>query len=235
MSTVRRTLVRAAAVTACAGSLLALPAVTALADGLPAAAAAQTSAPARAASAPRTLVKSLTLADGVSSARVYRVAAGAYQADVLRDGVTVASLTSRDGVPGYGRTDALHLALQPDGRLSSWSADTSANGSGNGSANGSADGKALVPAALAAGADGHKTARRTGFADAALTVPAAGGGTIAPSTMDPAADRTVALRLGTLAGGPDDGVLMIAAGGGMAAVGAAGLGFAMLRRGRTEA
>ncbi|WP_030210210.1 hypothetical protein [Streptomyces sp. NRRL S-87] len=33
--------------------------------------------------------------------------------------------------------------------------------------------------------------------------------------------------------GPGDGVLMIGAGAGMAAVGAAGLGFAMLRRGRT--
>ncbi|MET3986465.1 hypothetical protein [Streptomyces sp. PvR034] len=214
MSTVRRTIVRAAAVTACAGSLLALPAAVALADGLPAATSAQ------AANAPqRVLVKSLTLADGVSTARVYRVAQDAYQADILRDGSKVSTLSSHAGAPGYGRADGLRLALQPDGRISSWSAG----------------GNDVVPAALSSSADGHKTARRTGFADAATITPST---TLRTSTTTGAAsgtDRTVALRLGTLTGAPDDGALLIAAGGGMAAVGAAGLGFAMLRRGRTEA
>ncbi|MFD7027927.1 hypothetical protein ACFWAR_07845 [Streptomyces sp. NPDC059917] len=216
MSTVRRTIVRAAAVTACAGSLLALPAAAALADGLPAATSAQ------AATAPqRVLVKSLTLADGTSTARVYRVAQGAYQADILRDGSKVSTLSSRAGAPGYGRADGLRLALQPDGRISSWSAD------GNG----------VVPAALSSSADGHKTARRTGFADAATVTPSTGlrTSTTADAGAASGAERTVALRLGTLTGAPDDGALLIAAGGGMAAVGAAGLGFAMLRRGRTEA
>ncbi|WP_330332614.1 hypothetical protein OHS33_24815 [Streptomyces sp. NBC_00536] len=229
MSTVRRTIVRAAAVTACAGSVLALPAAAALADGLPAAASAQ------AAAAPRTLVKSLTLADGVSTAHVYRVAAGSYQADIQRHGVKVATLASHDGAPAYGHTGGLHLALRPDGRLSSWSADTP-----DGAAGGATGDQPVVPAALSSGADGHKTAHRTGFAEAATTLHTgtgigAGTGTGTDRTADAAADRTVALRLGTLTGAPDDGVLLIAAGGGMAAIGAAGLGFAMLRRGRTEA
>lgn len=93
MSTVnRRTLVRAAAVTVCAGTLLGLPAAAALAEGVPAASAAHS------AGAPRTLVKSLALADGVSKANVYRIAKGGFQADILAaDGARAATLTSRDG------------------------------------------------------------------------------------------------------------------------------------------
>ncbi|MFB6806798.1 hypothetical protein [Streptomyces sp. NPDC056387] len=204
MSTVNRsTLVRAAAVTVCAGTLLALPAAAALADGVPAASAA------RSAGAPRTLVKSLALADGVSRANVYRVAAGGYQADILTaDGTKAATLTSRDGVAGFGGSGPLHAALQPDGRLSSWAGGT---GDGDGGDGGDRTG---TPAG-----DGYKTGTRDGKvvrASAAHARTAAGG------TPD------------TPAGGPGDGVLLLAAGAGIAAVGAAGLGFAMLRRGRTE-
>ncbi|WP_327285409.1 MULTISPECIES: hypothetical protein [unclassified Streptomyces] len=199
MSTVsRRTLVRAAAVTVCAGTLLALPAAAALADGLPAASAA------RSAGAARTLVKSLALADGVSRANVYRVAEGGYQADILAaDGTRAATLTSRDGVAGFGGSGPLHAALQPDGRLSSWAGGTGGTGDHTG-----------TPAG-----DGYKTGTRDGRVVRASVSHAR---TVAGGTLD------------TLADGPGDGVLLLAAGGGIAAVGAAGLGFAMLRRGRTE-
>ncbi|MFD3555222.1 hypothetical protein ACFWWA_24470 [Streptomyces goshikiensis] len=235
MSTVvvsRRTLVRAAAVTACAGSLLALPAAAALAEGLPAAAAS--GAPGVAASQ-RVLLKSLSLADGVSTAHVYRVAKNAYQADILRDGATVATLTSRDGVPARGEAGELHAALQPDGRLSSWVGETRP----------AADGSHRI------GGGGHKTGVRDGQVVAAsvratvrasvgASEPGAGagsgpgadgkGGAIAAGR----AGASEALRLDSLADGPGDGLLLLAAGGGIAAVGAAGLGFAMLRRGRTN-
>lgn len=201
MSTVsRRTLVRAAAVTVCAGTLLALPAAAALAEGLPAASAAHS------VSAPRTLVKSLALADGVSRANVYRIAKGGYQADILAaDGAKAATLTSRDGVTGFGGSGPLHAALQPDGRLSSWVGETGDAGDTGGHGG--------TPVA-----DGYKTGTRDG-----RVVPAS------VSRVRTAASGT----LETLAGGPGDGVLLLAAGGGIAAVGAAGLGFAMLRRGRT--
>ncbi|MFD6935215.1 hypothetical protein ACFWAP_03535 [Streptomyces goshikiensis] len=225
MSTVsRRTLVRAAAVTACAGSLLALPAAAALAEGLPAAAAS--GAPAVATSQ-RVLLKSLSLADGVSTARVYRVAKNAYQADILRDGETVATLTSRDGVPARGDAGELHAALRPDGRLSSWVGETrpAADGShridGGGHKTGVRDGQVVAAperaapvgagAASGAGADGKGGAIAAGRAGAAE-----------------------ALRPDAPAGGPGDGLLLLAACGGIAAVGAAGLGFAMLRQGRTS-
>ncbi|MCX4627576.1 hypothetical protein [Streptomyces sp. NBC_01443] len=199
MSTVnRRTLVRAAAVTVCAGTLLGLPAAAALAEGVPAASAAHS------AGAPRTLVKSLALADGVSKANVYRIAKGGFQADILAaDGARAATLTSRDGAAGFGGSGPLHVALRPDGRLSSWVGDTGGTG---------ADGGTPV-------ADGYKTGTRDGRVVQASTSHAR---SVASGPLD------------TLADGPGDGVLLLAAGGGIAAVGAAGLGFAMLRRGRTE-
>ncbi|AZM91173.1 hypothetical protein [Streptomyces sp. W1SF4] len=209
----RRTIVRATAVTACAGALLALPTAAALADGAPAASGAQ-----------RTLVSSISLADGRSTAKVYRLAKDAYQAEILRAGAKVATLTSRDGSTGVGAAGELHAALRPDGRLSSWVGDTVPGGG-----------------AHAVAGDGHKTGTRHGaggsgqVVPASLDIPAGGpaagspakGGTGAPGTAE-------ALRLNTLADGPGDGVLLLAAGGGIAAVGAAGLGFAMLRRGRTD-
>ncbi|THA81067.1 hypothetical protein [Streptomyces sp. A0592] len=209
MSTVRRrTLVRAAAVTACAGSLLALPAAAALAEGVPAASSAHSSTP------QRTLVKSLSLADGVSTAKIYRTAQGAYQADILAaDGAKAATLTSSDGVTDVDVSGDLHAALDPAGRLTSWVGDAPAQGGGH-----------------AALGDGHKTGTRNGqIVPVSAEQRAAAGDTRALE-----AASAEGRRLSTLADGPGDGMLLLAAGGGIAAVGAAGLGFAMLRRGRTD-
>ncbi|MEV7614950.1 hypothetical protein [Streptomyces sp. NPDC089799] len=140
MNTVRRTLVRAAAVAACAGSVLALPVAAALADTAPAAAL------------PQTLVKS-PVADEATDAAVAADAADA--------------------------ADAARVTPSGSGRIEG----------------------------------GRKTATRPGV---------------------PRPGPAETLRLNTLADDAGDGVLLVAAGGGMAAVGAAGLGFAMLRRGRTD-
>ncbi|MFE2166567.1 hypothetical protein ACFXB3_16085 [Streptomyces sp. NPDC059447] len=189
----RRTLVRAAAVTACAGSLLAVPTAAALAEGVPAASSAHSPAP------QRTLVKTLALADGVSTANVYRVSKGVYQAEILGADGHRTTLTSGDG--STGGTGALHAALDSDGRLTSWAGNVTDPQGGH----------------VLAG-DGHKTGTRSGHA--VLVAASDEAGTVQ--------------RLGNLADGPGEGVLLLAAGGGIAAVGAAGLGFAMLRRGRTN-
>ncbi|KOU66079.1 hypothetical protein ADK55_06520 [Streptomyces sp. WM4235] len=200
MSTVsRRSLVRAAAVTACAGSLLALPTAAALADGVPAASTGQ-----------RTLVKSLSLADGESLARIYRVADDAYEAEILRDGARVATLAGRDGATDVGGSGGLHVSLRADGRLTSWVGDTRPAGD----------------ASHALFGDGRKTGTRSGH-----TVPVSAH---TPESAARAGGTAEALRLNTVADGPGEGVLLLAAGGGIAAIGAAGLGFAMVRRGRTE-
>lgn len=212
----RRTIVRATAVTACAGALLVLPTAAALADGAPAASGPQ-----------RTLVSSISLADGRSTAKVYRLAKDAYQAEILRAGTKVATLTSRDGSTGVGAAGELHAALRPDGRLSSWVGDTVPGGGSH-----------------AVAGDGHKTGTRHGGGAGAGAGTSAGvgtgGGQVVPASLDTPAGGSgapgtaEALRLNTLADGPGEGVLLLAAGGGIAAVGAAGLGFAMLRRGRTD-
>ncbi|MEU6891559.1 hypothetical protein ABZ934_07115 [Streptomyces sp. NPDC046557] len=193
MTTVsRRTLVRAAAVTVCAGALLTAPTAAALAEGLPAASAGA-----------RTLVSNLSLADGRSTALVYRLPGDMYEADVLRDGARVASLTSRPGAPATGQTQGLHIALRADGRLSSWVGAI-----------------APGPGGHALAGDGHKTATRGRPVSAAVA---------------PRSAAVEALRSYAVPDGPGNGALLLAAGGGIAAVGAAGLGFAMLRRGRTDA
>ncbi|MET9606243.1 hypothetical protein ABZZ17_14395 [Streptomyces sp. NPDC006512] len=201
----RRTLARAAVVAACAAGLPVLTGAAAsadaFADAVPAASATQ-----------RTLVRSVALADGRSTARVYRVGQDAYQADILRSGVAVATLTSRDGFTGFGNTGELHAALRPDGRLTSWVGDA---GPGDG--------------AHAVDGDGHKTGTRSGQVVPVSVRHPAGG-----SANDGAAGTAEALRLSTLADGPGEGMLLLAAGGGIAAIGAGGLGFAMLRRGRTD-
>ncbi|MFD9334227.1 hypothetical protein ACFWBF_07370 [Streptomyces sp. NPDC060028] len=218
MSTVRRrTLVRAAAVTACAAGLLALPTAAALAEGVPAASTASQ----------RTLVKTLALADGVSRADVYRTAKDAYQADVLTaEGAKAATVNSRDGSTGYGDAGDLHLALRSDGVLSSWVGDTVPVGSAGNHVvthkTGTRDGKvtaasAPAPAHGSASASASTSGSVSGSASAAVA-----GGTVE------------ALRLNTLADGPGSGLMLLAAGAGVTAIGAAGLGFAMLRRGRTD-
>lgn len=223
MSTVsRRTLVRAAAVTACAGSLLALPTAVALAEGIPAASAAHSAAP------QPLPVKSLALADGVSTAKVYRIAEGAYRADILTsDGRTAASLTSRDGataVTAAGAVGDLHAALDSEGRLTSWVGDAPARGGDH-----------------TVAADGFKTGTRTRTGQVlAASVPRTDSAAVQEDNGKNGEGRSVTagrgdvLRLETLADGPGEGVLLLAAGGGIAAIGAAGLGFAMLRRGRTS-
>ncbi|MFE9478702.1 hypothetical protein ACFYNM_08850 [Streptomyces spororaveus] len=221
MSTVsRRTLVRAAAVTACAGSLLALPTAAALAEGVPAASSAHSAAPRS------ILLKSLSLADGVSTAKLYRTADGAYRAEILAaDGTKAATLTSRDGVTAVGGSGDLHASLDSSGRLSSWMGGVPAHGADH----------------TVAG-DGHKTGTRTearteasGDARAGHVVPASVPRNAATGDSRVVADGSSGgRRLSTLADGPGDGVLLLAAAGGIAAVGAAGLGFAMLRRGRTD-
>ncbi|MCX5011713.1 hypothetical protein OG765_12045 [Streptomyces sp. NBC_00555] len=204
----RRTLVRAAAVTACAGSLLALPTAAALAEGVPAASSAHSAGP------QPTLVKSLSLADGTSTAKVYRIAGGAYRADILTaDGHKATTLTSREGITGFGGAGDLHAALESDGRLTSWvGGDAPAEGRSHEVAG-----------------DGYKTGTRSG-----QVVPASAPGTAGGGSRSVATRPADSLRLNTLADGPGEGVFLLAAGGGIAAIGAAGLGFAMLRRGRTE-
>ncbi|AZQ39576.1 hypothetical protein EJ357_44240 [Streptomyces cyaneochromogenes] len=71
----------------------------------------------------RVLVATPTLADGVTTAKVYRLALNHYEADVLVDGVQIDTLVA-NGRSAYGENNGLHVALKQDGQVSSWVDET---------------------------------------------------------------------------------------------------------------
>ncbi|POX51315.1 hypothetical protein C3489_20245 [Streptomyces sp. Ru71] len=67
----------------------------------------------------RVLVASAPLADGVSTARIYKVTAHHHEADIYAHGVRMGTLVA-DGRAAYGEHNGLHIVLRPDGRIGSW-------------------------------------------------------------------------------------------------------------------
>ncbi|MDG4861271.1 hypothetical protein P8605_24365, partial [Streptomyces sp. T-3] len=128
MSTRRRTLVRTAAVTAVSGALL-MPAAAAFADS-------PTPAPSASATTPakdnkdnkdqpkdkkdqRKLVKTVKLADKVSTAKVFQAGPSHFEAEIYANGAKLDTLVA-NGKAAYGQNNGLHIALQPDGQIKSW-------------------------------------------------------------------------------------------------------------------
>ncbi|KMS73946.1 hypothetical protein ACM01_16515 [Streptomyces viridochromogenes] len=68
----------------------------------------------------RVLVATATLADGATTAKLYRVTADHHEADILADGVRLDTLVTDGHGAAYGENNGLHVALQPDGQLTSW-------------------------------------------------------------------------------------------------------------------
>ncbi|MFE0257054.1 hypothetical protein [Streptomyces sp. NPDC059010] len=64
----------------------------------------------------RLLVATPTLADGVTTAKVYRLAAHHYEADIFADGVRLDTLVA-NGRAAYGENNGLKVVLKPDGQL----------------------------------------------------------------------------------------------------------------------
>ncbi|MEU5540560.1 hypothetical protein [Streptomyces sp. NPDC020362] len=69
--------------------------------------------------AKRVIVSSAQLADHASTAKIYRISTHHYEADVSAGGVKLDTLVA-NGRAAYGQNNGLHVALQPDGRLTSW-------------------------------------------------------------------------------------------------------------------
>jgi hypothetical protein len=67
----------------------------------------------------RVLLASAPLADGTSTAKIYKVTANHYEADIYANGTRFGTLVA-NGRAAYGENNGLHVALQPDGQLSSW-------------------------------------------------------------------------------------------------------------------
>lgn len=69
--------------------------------------------------AQRVLVGTATLADGSTTAKLYRVAADHHEADILADGVRLETLVTDGRRAAHGEDNGLHVTLHPDGRLTS--------------------------------------------------------------------------------------------------------------------
>lgn len=67
----------------------------------------------------RVLVSSQTLADGTSTAKIYKLTGSHHRADIFADGNRLDTLDA-NGRAAYGQNNGLHVALQPDGLLTSW-------------------------------------------------------------------------------------------------------------------
>ncbi|GHE07968.1 hypothetical protein [Streptomyces alanosinicus] len=72
--------------------------------------------------AKRILVSIATLADDVSTGKVYKLGANHYEADIYAHGHKLDTLVAK-GRAAYGENNGLHVALKPDGRLTSWVED----------------------------------------------------------------------------------------------------------------
>ncbi|MFE1555835.1 hypothetical protein ACFW6V_12750 [Streptomyces sp. NPDC058734] len=67
----------------------------------------------------RAYVTTVKLADG-SVAKVYKLGAAHFEADVFARGTKLDTLVSKDGKPAYGQNNGLHVVLQPNGTVTSW-------------------------------------------------------------------------------------------------------------------
>ncbi|WP_037882801.1 MULTISPECIES: hypothetical protein [unclassified Streptomyces] len=110
MRTTRRTTLRSAAVVAGAATVLALPTGAAF--------AASPAVPEPAPSV-RAYVTTVKLADG-SVAKVHKVAANHFEADLYAGSTKLDTLVSKGGGASYGRSDGLHVELRPNGTVTSW-------------------------------------------------------------------------------------------------------------------
>ncbi|MFJ1866465.1 hypothetical protein ACIOD1_17705 [Streptomyces sp. NPDC088097] len=71
----------------------------------------------------RGFVTTVKLADG-SVAKVYKIGDDHFEADVFSGDTRLDTLVSKDGKPAYGRNNGLHVVLQPNGTVTSWTEGT---------------------------------------------------------------------------------------------------------------
>ncbi|MEU9142613.1 hypothetical protein [Streptomyces sp. NPDC048349] len=123
MRSTRRTALRTAAVVAAAATVLAFPAGSAFADSsavpgpevLPGIEQPQV----KPSAGVRAYVTTVRLADG-SVAKVYKIAAHHFEADVFAGSTKLDTLVGKGGAAAYGQNNGLHVVLQPNGTVTSW-------------------------------------------------------------------------------------------------------------------
>ncbi|MER6249851.1 hypothetical protein ABT224_00410 [Streptomyces sp. NPDC001584] len=116
MRNTRRTTLRSAAVVAGAATVLALPVGSAFAAS-PAVPEPRPSV--EPAPGVRAYVTTVKLADG-SVAKVYKIGGSHFEADILAGSTKLDTLVNKDGAASYGQNNGLHVVLQPNGTVTSW-------------------------------------------------------------------------------------------------------------------
>ncbi|MFF8263557.1 hypothetical protein [Streptomyces virginiae] len=117
--TTRRTTLRTAAVVAGAVTVLALPVGSAFADSRAVPEPPVGPSVDSHAAPARTFVTTVRLADG-SGAKVYKIGRSHFEADVLSGSGRLDTLVGKGGAAAYGRSNGLHVVLQPNGTVTSW-------------------------------------------------------------------------------------------------------------------
>ncbi|MGW6619554.1 hypothetical protein ACWGA0_39655 [Streptomyces erythrochromogenes] len=118
MRSTRRTTFRTAAVVAGAATVLALPVGSAFADS-PAVPEPEVLPGIEQPPVVRAFVTTVKLADG-SVAKVYRIGKSHFEADIFAGSTKLDTLVGRGGAASYGRSNGLHVVLQPNGTVTSW-------------------------------------------------------------------------------------------------------------------
>lgn len=123
MRSIRRSTLRTAAVVAGAAAVLALPVGSAFADS-PAVPEQRTrpgveQPQVKPSAGVRAYVTTVKLADG-STAKVYKIGDNRFEADIFAGSRKLDTLVSKGGAASYGQNNGLHVVLQPNGTVTSW-------------------------------------------------------------------------------------------------------------------
>nr|WSW60917.1 hypothetical protein OG513_21400 [Streptomyces sp. NBC_00998] len=301
MRSTRRTTLRTAAVLAGAATVLAVPVGSAFADSPsapgpevlpgveqpatdptgPVPPAVTPEKPEKLEKPARAFVTTVKLADG-STAKVYKIGADHYEAEIFAGPTKLDTLVSKGGSATYGQSNGLHVVLQPNGTVTSW-----VDGAHKPKPEVKKESSvriAMPDGRIAKLVDGPKGKRveismpngnRLGTVDLShpsaqndgwtyrivqdgkrvkfVVIDGKGGGSSwvygfdgkliekytaqTPKKSGVGGERVVpkgGVKAGAEGVSTGDAPMPVAAGGGMAAVGAAGLGFALLKRGRAD-
>ncbi|MCX3062330.1 hypothetical protein [Streptomyces beihaiensis] len=161
----------------------------------------------------RVYVKAVRLADG-SVAKVYKLGTHHYQADIYARGAKLDTLDA-DGRTAFGENNGLHVALKPDGTVTSW---LDGSGKNDGKHDRQHKPQPRHDQRVTPNGNDNANANANGSHNGERTLPRGG----VKAGAENVSSRT--------SGSDSDETPLIAASAGAAAVGAAGLGFALYRR-----
>ncbi|MGW7412034.1 hypothetical protein [Streptomyces sp. NPDC054863] len=159
-------------------------------------------------------VRSVKLVDG-STAKIYKTGENSYKAVVTANGAEVGTLVSTDGKPAKGELNGMFVVLNPDGNVVSWISPVDKP-------------KPRPKPTPQPHKDTHTHANHPHTNHPHKQIPPVQPAPDQHKVLPKGGVKAGAENVSATSGAPD--ATLLAAGGGLAAAGAAGLGFAVLRR-----